>query len=326
MLQKKLKFWYDRKQGVSPCFLSFRKHPDPSGREGLTYALGRVVKERNTHDRQPGNQLLGKMRILKTEERNRDRMAENREMTIEICCGSYEDALAAARGGAERIELNSALALGGLTPSAACLRMVKRCTDLLVVSMVRPRGAGFCYTEAQTEQMFEEARELLENGSDGLAFGFLTEDRCVDLEKTGRMTELIHSYGREAVFHRAFDCTEDPVRAIEELIGLGADRILTSGQQEKAEQGKELLRQLQAAYGSRIQLLAGSGVNAGNARALAEYTGIRQLHSSCRYWERDVTTVGEGVNYSIAPAPHERDYDRVSERLVRELAEALRER
>ncbi|CBL35928.1 Uncharacterized protein involved in copper resistance [butyrate-producing bacterium SM4/1] len=174
--------------------------------------------------------------------------------------------------------------------------------------------------------MFEEARELLENGSDGLAFGFLTEDRCVDLEKTGRMTELIHSYGREAVFHRAFDCTEDPVRAIEELIGLGADRILTSGQQEKAEQGKELLRQLQAAYGSRIQLLAGSGVNAGNARALAEYTGIRQLHSSCRYWERDITTVGEGVNYSIAPAPHERDYDRVSERLVRELAEAFRER
>lgn len=165
-------------------------------------------------------------------------MAENREMTIEICCGSYEDALAAARGGAERIELNSALALGGLTPSAACLRMVKRCTDLLVVSMVRPRGAGFCYTEAQTEQMFEEARELLENGSDGLAFGFLTEDRCVDLEKTGRMTELIHSYGREAVFHRAFDCTEDPVRAIEELIGLGADRILTSGQQRQCRKCK----------------------------------------------------------------------------------------
>ena len=136
---------------------------------------------------------------------------------IEICCGSYEDALAASRGGAERIELNCALALGGLTPSVGCLRLVKKNTALKVISMVRPRGAGFCYTETEAEQMFEDARALLENGSDGLAFGFLTEDGEIDAERTGEMIRLIHSYdGREAVFHRAFDCTSNPQKGHEE--------------------------------------------------------------------------------------------------------------
>ena len=110
---------------------------------------------------------------------------------IEICCGSYEDALAADRGGAERIELNSALALGGLTPSAGCVKLVKKNTGLKVISMVRPRGAGFNYTEAETEQMFADGEELLKAGSDGLAFGFLTEDREIDRAKACRKAEAI---------------------------------------------------------------------------------------------------------------------------------------
>ena len=140
---------------------------------------------------------------------------------IEICCGSYEDALAAWKGGAERIELNSALYLGGLTPSIGSLRLVKENTGLKVISMVRPRGAGFNYTEAETEQMFADARILMENGSDGLAFGFLTSEGKIDSERTGRMIRLIHEFHGEAVFHRAFDCVEDPYEAIEELIRLG---------------------------------------------------------------------------------------------------------
>lgn len=243
---------------------------------------------------------------------------------IEICCGSYEDALAASRGGAERIELNCALALGGLTPSVSCLRLVKQHTKLKVISMVRPRGAGFCYTQAETEQMFDEAKELLENGSDGLAFGFLTEEREIALEKTERMIKLIHSYQREAVFHRAFDCTKDPREAAKALIRLGADRILTSGLQDKAEQGKELLRKLQQEFGSQIEILAGSGVNGENARELMEETKISQVHSSCKSWREDRTTTGGHVTYRFAPAPHENDYDVVSEELVRKLVENTR--
>ncbi len=243
-------------------------------------------------------------------------MKKNR---IEICCGSYEDALAAWKGGAERIELNSALYLGGLTPSVGSLRLTKENTGLKVISMIRPRGAGFCYTETETEQMFADARILLENGSDGLAFGFLTSERKIDIEKTDHMIRLIHEFHGEAVFHRAFDCVENPIEAVEELIRLGTDRILTSGQKETAVQGAGLLKVLQEQYGKHIQILAGSGINGNNARKFMEETGIGQIHSSCRDWKTDRTTSGQWVNYCFAPEPHENEYDAVSERLVRKL-------
>ena len=131
----------------------------------------------------------------------------------------------------------------------------------------------------------------------------------------------IHEYQGEAVFHRAFDCVKDPYEAIEELIGLGTDRILTSGLKETALQGMDLLKELQKRYGSQIQLLAGSGVNAGNVKELMEETGISQVHSSCRDWKEDKTTVGPSVHYCFAPAPHESSYDAVSEILVRKLVE-----
>ena len=117
---------------------------------------------------------------------------------------------------------------------------------------------------------------------------------------------------------------KDPCEAMETLISLKIDRVLTSGLREKAVEGAELLRRLQAEYGSRIQILAGSGVNAGNAKALMAETGLTQVHSSCKDWRRDETTSGEYVNYRFAPAPHEDDYDVVSEELVRKLVEETR--
>ena len=113
---------------------------------------------------------------------------------IEICCGSYEDALNAYYGGAKRIELNSALYLGGLTPSVASLKLIKETTDLKVICMVRPRGGGFCYSDSEFKQLLGEAKDLLENGADGLAFGFLRENREIDLEKTKILISLIKDY------------------------------------------------------------------------------------------------------------------------------------
>ena len=159
---------------------------------------------------------------------------------IEICCGSYEDAINAYRGGAKRIELNSALYLGGLTPSIATLELIKRNTDLEVICMVRPRDAGFCYSDLEKKQIFAEAKALLERGADGLAFGFLTEDRTIDLESTQKMVNLVHSYGKTAVFHRAFDCVKDEKTAINELIKLNVNRVLTSGLKATVIEGKEL--------------------------------------------------------------------------------------
>ena len=119
---------------------------------------------------------------------------------IEVCCGSYKDGLRAYKGGATRIELNSALYLGGLTPSVASLKLLKRETTLTIICMVRPRGAGFTYDETEYKQMLLEAEDLLENGADGLAFGFLKSDHTIDVKRTREFVELIHKYNRTAVF------------------------------------------------------------------------------------------------------------------------------
>ena len=242
---------------------------------------------------------------------------------VEVCAGSYEDCLNAALGGADRVELNAALSVGGLTPGIVTLRKVKQDTDLKVICMVRPRAAGFCYTEKEKAVMFEEAELLLQHGADGLAFGFLSEDGKIERDSTKRMIDLIHERKKEAVFHRAFDVCADACAGIELLISLGADRVLTSGQRAKAMEGKELLKKLQEIYGSQIELLAGSGVNAENAAELMAYTGINQVHSSCKGYFEDKTTAGEHVSYAYLPAPYERCYDGVSLEAVRRLVSAL---
>lgn len=250
-------------------------------------------------------------------------MDERMKTTVEICTGSYADCMAAFHGGAERVELNSALSVGGLTASVAVLRCVKKETTLKVICMVRPRAGGFCYDEAETKIMMEEARLLLENGADGIAFGFLHADGTVHRERTLQMSELIHSFGKEAVFHRAFDVTKDPFQAMEVLLSCKIDRLLTSGQRAKAMQGAELIAQLQDRFGDRIEILAGSGVNAQNAGELLARTGIRQVHSSCKGYRLDPTTASEHVSYAYLDDAHAMEYDVVEEALVRALIDAL---
>ncbi len=245
--------------------------------------------------------------------------------TVEICCGSFYDAKQAALGGAERIELNSALMLGGLTPTVSTLRLVKaEFPQLKVIAMVRPRGAGFCYSEEDFRVMEEECRELMENGADGIAFGCLTEDAADETGKTARMLEIIRSRGGEAVFHRAFDCVKDPFAAMEQLIQMGVDRVLTSGLEAKAVTGAPMLKKLQEQIGCRIQIQAGSGVNASNAMELLEETGISQVHSSCKDWLTDPTTVQNGVSYSIASGDQELCYDVVSADLVHKIVNSVK--
>lgn len=246
------------------------------------------------------------------------------ERIIEICCGSYYDALQAYRGHAKRIELNSGLHLGGLTPSLASLKLTKKNTDLKVICMVRTRGAGFHYLSEDFETMKEDCRLLMENGADGIAFGCLDENANIDIEQTKQMIEIIKEYHGEVVFHRAFDCVSDPYQSIELLIELGIDRVLTSGLKAKAINGKDLIKELQQKYGDRIEILAGSGINASNAKEMMDDTGIYQVHSSCKDWINDPTTTGKNVSYSFASAPHENDYDVVSQELVENLLESIR--
>lgn len=241
------------------------------------------------------------------------------EKKVEICCGSYYDALQAQYGGARRIELNSALHLGGLTPSLATLLKVKEETDLEVICMVRPRGAGFCYSDEDFEIMKLDAEILLDNGADGIAFGCLDEEGYLNIQQTREMVKIIKTYHKTAVFHRAIDCVNDIDEAVSILITLGVDRILTSGFQNTAFNGRAMIKYLQETYGDKIEILAGSGINIDNVERLMKYTGISQVHSSCKDWVTDSTTSANHVSFGY----HGDDYDVVNYALVERLVDLV---
>lgn len=158
---------------------------------------------------------------------------------VEVCCGSVDDAIEAQKGGADRIELNSALALGGLTPSGGSLIEATRQLDIPVMVMIRPRTGGFCYSRADMEAMLADVQKAVANGTDGIVFGILNAEGTIDIDRRRRVIESAD--GVETVFHRAFDVVPDPNTAIETLIELGITRILTSGQQTTAMEGMPLL-------------------------------------------------------------------------------------
>lgn len=200
----------------------------------------------------------------------------------EVCAGSLTDVLTAGRFPVDRIELNCALELGGLTPSLATFEEAKKASSARLICMVRPRPAGFLYNGTEIRTMFLDASAFLDRGADGIVFGFLNSNHTVDRMSTLRMCELIHSHGGEAVFHKAFDLTRNADEAMEDLMECGVDRVLTSGHQPDIIQGEAELKHLQETYGSRIQILPGGGVTADNAAAFLDATHCVQLHFSAK--------------------------------------------
>ena len=203
---------------------------------------------------------------------------------VEICIGNVEDAVKADNYPIDRIELNCALELGGLSPGIETVRYLKKRIKTPVCVMCRPRGGDFCYNETEYEVMYKEAEEMLKSGADGIVFGYLKEDKTIDKEKTRKMVELIHSYGREAVFHKAFDETEDLEDSVQRLIDLKIDRVLTSGKAPSAKilEGCKVLRPLQEKYKDKIQLLPGGGVKSSNAVDILKISGCDQIHMTAK--------------------------------------------
>lgn len=207
---------------------------------------------------------------------------------IEICAGSLTDVIAASGfSEVDRIELNSALELGGITPSRSTFLLARQNSDKKLICMARPRGAGFVYNGWEKETMMQDARFFLENGADGIVFGCLNPDLTVDVSYARRMTEMIHSFGKEAVFHKAFDETPDPEAAAETLISCGIDRILTGGKQESAEDGTPLLALLQKKYGTQTEILPGGGVSERNVVHILAKTGCASVHMSAKETKQD---------------------------------------
>jgi copper homeostasis protein len=197
---------------------------------------------------------------------------------LEVCVSGVDDCLRAAELGADRIELNSALEVGGLTPSAATIRSSVRLTSVPVIVMIRPRPGDFEYTEREFEAMLADAAFAIDAGAAGVAFGVLLPDRSIESLRCRRFAAAIP--GAEVVFHRAFDFASDRGAALEQLIGLGVTRVLTSGRRDSAIEGAAEIAALRKQAAGRVEVLPGGGIRASNAPAVLSLTGCSQLHSS----------------------------------------------
>ena len=199
---------------------------------------------------------------------------------IEIATSDFLTTHSAVEGGADRIELCANLAEGGTTPSAGLVRKCREVFNVLLYPIIRPRGGDFLYTKEEFEIMLHDIKLFKEYGCDGVVIGLLQADGTIDLSRTAKLAAAAYPLG--VTFHRAFDRCLDPFAAMEQLIGIGCERILTSGQQPEAPAGVELIARLNQAADNRIIIMPGSGVRVNNVRQLADQTGCTELHSSLR--------------------------------------------
>jgi len=248
--------------------------------------------------------------------------SQTRGVLLEVPVSSAEDALAAQAGGADRLELNSALALGGLTPSLGTLIEVKAAVALPVLVMIRPRPGGFAYSETDFKVMQRDADLALEHVADGIVFGILGADGRVDRD---RCRLLLRQVGeRAAVFHRAFDVTPDPVVALEQLIELGFRRVMTSGQEESAYNGAMVIAELIRRAAGRIEVLPTGGVNRFTVADVVARTGCDQVHASLRRKHADHSVVARPqVSFGGAVKLPEDHYDATGAEAVAELRRLL---
>ncbi len=245
------------------------------------------------------------------------------KILLEICCGSIDDAIQSENGGADRVELCSALFLGGLTPSIGTIQEATSRLKIPVIAMVRPRGGGFCYTAAEFAAMERDAEAAIDCGVGGVVFGILKDDGRIDQRRTGRIRRIIGE--RQAVFHRAFDVTPKPFEALEQLIDLGITRVLTSGQKASVDEGAELIAKLVQRAGNRIEILPGGGIRPYNMEGIVQRTHCRQIHMTA--WERvrdRSTHTNPEITFGGALHPAEDVYDMTSARAVKAIVKGLR--
>lgn len=201
-------------------------------------------------------------------------------MTVEICTDSVESAIAAQRGGAQRVELCSDLLEGGVTPSAGLIALVRERIRIDLFVMIRPRGGDFCYTDLEFAAMRKDIQQARELGADGVILGVLDQHARVDVNRTRCLVELAAPL--PVTFHRAVDMTPDPRAALEDVIATGAKRVLTSGGAAKVTEGLAEVAYMVKAAGNRISVMAGGGITPETIVNVAEATGATEFHASLR--------------------------------------------
>jgi copper homeostasis protein len=201
-------------------------------------------------------------------------------MRVEICIDSVDGAVAAQEGGADRVELCDNLFEGGTTPSGGCIKVARQKLRIGLQVMIRPRGGDFDYSALEVEVMKEDIRMARELGADGVVFGCLTPEGDIDRALTSELLELARPLN--ITFHRAFDVCRDPQQALEELISLGVDRVLTSGQEATCLEGLELLTAIQQQAAGRIIVMPGGGITPRNVNKIVAACKVTEVHLSAR--------------------------------------------
>ena len=202
----------------------------------------------------------------------------NSPVVLEVCADSVDSAIAAQQGGAHRIELCSGLVEGGVTPSAGLISTVRSKLSIPICVMVRPRGGDFCYGADDFESMEKDVLTAKQLGANGVVFGILTEDGRIDVERTRRLVGIARPL--EVTFHRAFDMSRDLRESLEAVIASGVNRLLTSGGEQRVEQGIAEVKCLNEAAAGRIAIMAGGGITESNVHRVMTQTGVHELHAS----------------------------------------------
>ncbi len=199
---------------------------------------------------------------------------------IEICANSVASCLEAQKGGAYRVELCAGIPEGGTTPSYGEIAVARELLNIKLNIIIRPRGGDFLYSDVEHKTMLHDIEIAKKLGVDGVVIGCLKADGTIDMERNREL--IAAAEGMSVTFHRAFDMCKNPFESLEQIIALGCDRLLTSGQQPTAIEGISLLSQLVEKAGDRIIIMPGSGVNEDNIAILADKTKAKEFHFSAR--------------------------------------------
>lgn len=237
---------------------------------------------------------------------------------LEICAFTPESALSAQKGGADRIELCSALSEGGLTPSYSTIKEIRKLLGISINVLIRPRAGDFLYTKTEFEIMKKDIKICKELGINGVVSGILLPNGRIDRERTAELVRTAKPMG--FTFHRAFDMAKDVFKALEDVIETGADRILTSGQAETAEKGIGVIEKLVEASDEWVEIIAGGGINEKNIKKIALATRAREFHLSASALKRSRMRY---VNKNLIPQRTEYGNIETDERKVRRVKHIL---
>jgi copper homeostasis protein len=201
-------------------------------------------------------------------------------VALEICANSITSALAAQQGGAIRVELCDNLYIGGTTPSPGQITVARKLLNIKLYVLIRPRGADFLYSDIEFDTMIADVQYCIEAGCDGIVTGILNADGTVDKARNRILVQMAKNKGLGATFHRAFDMCADYSQALEDVIELGFERILTSGGKSTAVEGSRVIADLVKQADGRISIMAGSGLTEINAVDLVLFTGVKEIHGT----------------------------------------------